>query len=81
MLAFAYCTSLKKINIPDKVTTLKMSTFYDCINLEEIIISENVTSIDTLLFGSCKNLKTIYYKGTAPGAPWGATNATVISDY
>ena len=80
-LAFYECKSLKKITIPDKVTELKGSTFASCINLEEVIISSNVSRISTGLFSGCNNLKTIYYKGLATGAPWGATNATVISGY
>jgi len=27
----------------------------------------------------CSNIKTIYYSGSATGAPWGAYNATVVT--
>ena len=46
-----------------------------------INIPSSVKTIGNGVFSGCTNLKTIYYKGTATGAPWGATNATVISDY
>ena len=58
-----------------------MGSFGICTNLESLIIPGSVTTIQRNSFIGSSNLKTIYYKGTATGAPWGATNATVISDY
>ena len=79
--AFDGRTSLTEIIIPNSVTSIGYGAFFDCTNLTTITIPESVTSIDKFTFSGSANLKTIYYKGTASGAPWGAENATVISDY
>lgn len=58
--------------------------------LESIWIPSTVTSIETKntfsydkcdLFTYTHPMKNIYYKGTAEGAPWGAYDATVITDF
>ena len=67
--------------IPNTVTNISNYAFYYCTELESITIPESVTAIGSFAFVSCDNLKTIYYKGTATGAPWGATSATVVSEY
>ena len=74
-------SGLTSIVIPDSVTSIGDGAFNGCKNLETVTISKNVTSMTASMFAGTDNLKTIYYKGTATGAPWGATNATVISDY
>lgn len=43
--AFYHCKSLKAINIPNSVTSIKISAFTDCTNLETIKIPPNVTEI------------------------------------
>lgn len=55
--------------------------FQGCTALKQITISENISYMDKKLFSECTNLNTIYYKGTATGSPWGATNATVITEF
>ena len=68
--AFAYCSSLTSIEIPEGVTTIKPSTFYGCNSLESIIIPEGVTSIGHQAFLGCENL-TIYCKCEASNKPTG----------
>ena len=79
--AFNNCTSLGEVNIANGLTKINLWSFGSCTNLESIIVPESVVTINKNSFGGSNNLKTIYYKGTATGAPWGATNATVIKDY
>ena len=78
--AFSNCRNLANITIPNSVTYIEKYAFKGCTSLTEIIIPDSVTNIDNTTFEDSKNLKTIYYKGTATGAPWGATNATVVTN-
>ena len=48
--AFASCTSLPSIRIPDGVTVIEQSTFNGCRNLAHVGMSENVTSIGITAF-------------------------------
>ena len=43
--------------IPDSVTKIDMSAFYNCSNLTEITIPNSVTYIDQWAFSGCSNLK------------------------
>lgn len=43
--AFAYCTSLTEVVLPNSVTTLPYATFLSCNNLSDIVISGNITAI------------------------------------
>ena len=79
--AFQGHNNLKNINIPNTITSIGVTVFAYCTGLESITIPDSVTSIGSNTFQFADNLKTIYYKGAATGAPWGATNATVVSDY
>ena len=69
---------VKSIVIPNGVTSIGPQAFYDCQGLTSITIPNSVTSIGTNAFDNCTSLETIHYSGTATGAPWGATNATVV---
>jgi len=78
--AFGGSSALKNISIPDSVISIENSAFYYCGNLTTINISNSVTSIGSNVFDKCSRLTTIYYSGIAEGSPWGAPNATVISE-
>ena len=45
--------------IPDSVTSIGDSSFYDCDNLTDVTIPDSVTSIGTSAFGNCSKLKSI----------------------
>ena len=55
----------------------QIRVFESCSNLISVTLSNNLTNIPTNLFENAFSLTTIYYSGTAKGAPWGATNATI----
>ena len=62
--AFAYCTNLTSINIPEGVISIGEYAFSDCKNLESINIPEGVTSIGEFAFFGCSGLTDVYYSGT-----------------
>ena len=57
--AFAYCKSLKSINIPNNVAYIGDSAFYGCSSLTSINIPNSVTSIGDFAFGGCSSLTSI----------------------
>ena len=54
--AFADCTNLVTITIPDSVTSIEYAAFYDCASLTSITIPDSVTSIGELTFSGCHNI-------------------------
>ena len=62
--AFADCTDLTFIKIPDTVKTIGTRAFYGCTGLTEMTIPESVTSIGTQIFYKASNLSTVYYNST-----------------
>ena len=62
--AFADCTAITSITIPDTVTTIGIRAFYGCTGITEITIPASVTSIGTQIFYKASNLGTVYYNST-----------------
>ena len=58
-LAFAHCTALQNINIPQNVTNIGVSAFLSCKSLTSITIPSGVTSIKMATFAYCTSLKSI----------------------
>ncbi len=54
--AFAYCSSLSSVTIPDSVIKINHEVFYDCDTLEEVFIGNGVTSIGDGAFYNCDSL-------------------------
>ena len=52
-------SSLISINIPDSVTSIGASAFYNCSGLTSINIPDNVTSIGSSAFAGCSSLTSI----------------------
>ncbi len=61
---FGKCYNLKKVIIPEGITTIDVSAFYYCTSLTEITIPSTVTEINRSAFEGCENL-TITYGGTS----------------
>lgn len=57
--AFSDCTSLKKINIPESVTSIGKSAFSGCKSLKDITIPNSVTDIGYCAFVACTSLESI----------------------
>ena len=78
--AFDHCTGLTEINI-NKVTSISQYAFNSCTGLTEITLPSMINSISITAFAGCTNLETITInksEGSISGAPWGASNATVV---
>lgn len=61
---FSYARSnLKKVDIPDTVTTIGYGAFYHCDELSDVFIPESVTSIEAFAFQNTKWLKDWYATG------------------
>ena len=59
--AFDSCTSLESINIPDSVTSIKRTCFFECSSLKDVAFGTNsqLTTIGQGSFQSCTSLETI----------------------
>ena len=54
--AFAWCSDLTSVTIPNSVTTIGNSAFYYCLGLTEVTIPNSVTAIEASAFGGCSSL-------------------------
>ena len=78
---FDSCSNLKKVVLGNKVKSITSYTFLDCTRLPDITIPNSVETIGYNCFSGCSALKTITInkpQDSVSGAPWGATNATVV---
>lgn len=62
--AFANCSGLTYIMIPDSITTIGASAFSECSGLEEITLFGSVTVIENAAFDGCTGLTDVQYIGT-----------------
>lgn len=76
---FYQCNSLENVTITENVTTIKQNAFVGTPALKELFIPSNVVTIENGAFFSALETITIEKpENSISGAPWGATNATVI---
>ncbi len=54
-----YATGLKKVVIPDSVTSVEQSAFQDCGNVESIVVGEGLKEIQNCAFKVGSKLKTV----------------------
>ena len=64
--AFAGCTNLASVTIPNSVANIGFGAFQDCTSLSSVTIPSSVTRIETSAFNYCYDLTGIYFKGNAP---------------
>ncbi len=57
--AFAACTYVKSIKIPDSITSIDDCAFRDCTYLESIVIPDSVTKLGDGLFKGCVSLTSV----------------------
>ncbi len=57
--AFAYCSSLTNVTIPNSVTYLGGQAFQYCSNLSSVTIGNNVTIIGGYAFDNCTSLGSV----------------------
>ena len=60
--AFAGCTSLSSITIPNGVKTIDAEAFYGCTTLTSITISSSVETIDADAFEGCSSLQEVLFE-------------------
>ena len=80
---FYYCSALQSVTFeePCQITEIPSSCFSGCSSLTSITIPSSVETINTTNFKYCTNLTTITINkptDSIAGAPWGATNATIV---
>ncbi|MDI9401959.1 MAG: leucine-rich repeat protein [Limisphaerales bacterium] len=64
--AFAGCSGLTSITIPDSATSIERGAFRGCASLTSVIIPNKVTFIGDHAFYGCSGLTNVYFKGDAP---------------
>jgi drug/metabolite transporter superfamily protein YnfA len=77
----ASCPKLANVMIGVAVKSIGRYAFANCVALTSMDIPSNVEAIDSETFSNSSNLTTITInkpQGSISGAPWGATNATVV---
>ena len=57
--AFARCSSLTFVSIPDSVTSIGGSAFYWCSSLTSVSIPDSVTAIESWAFYACSSLTSV----------------------
>lgn len=56
--AFAYCSSLKNVILPNECSEIERCAFRDCA-LEKIVFPKSMRKVDVLAFYNCKQLKQV----------------------
>ena len=62
--AFAYCTNISSIELPDSISSIGEKAFYNCHSLSSIKISDGITSIGKEAFTGCIGITRIHIPGS-----------------
>ena len=73
--AFAWCSSLTSITIPNSVTNIGIYAFRECTSLKSVTIPNSVTSIDKWAFDGCTNLTSVSIPESVMSIGWSAFGA------
>ena len=73
--AFARCSGLKSITLPESITNIGDAAFAGCSGLMSIIVPESVTCIGTSAFAGCEGLQTAGPIGGGYDYEYGWTNS------
>ena len=73
--AFAWCSSLTSITIPNSVTNIGIYAFRECTSLKSVTIPNSVTSIDMWAFDGCTNLTSVSIPESVTSIGWSAFGA------
>ena len=82
--AFYGCSTIERIVLTDKLTTICESAFSNCTSLRSIVIPKNVSRIDAVAFFGCENLIIFCESLKQPSEwhyAWNLSNHTVIWGY
>lgn len=64
--SFRECTSLKNVNLSNRVTKMAATVFYNCESIESIILPQSIEIMGQSVFMGCKTLKEIKICKTDP---------------
>lgn len=64
--AFAFCESLRSIDIPEGVTKIGTSAFGDCTALQSVTLPSSLSKLGLTVFGGCDELKSIIVAADNP---------------
>lgn len=81
---FEGCSWLAELTIPDGVAIIYDYAFRNCRGLQTVVLPASIEYMGDDPFDGCARIENIYCgfsEGAVSGAPWGATNATIIYDY
>ena len=70
--AFAYCDSLRGIELSESLVNLSSRAFYNCYNLESVCIPASLRNVGNDIFTGCDNLFCLFYSGSLDS--WKALN-------
>ena len=76
--AFAKCSSLKELIIPNSVVTLGEEAFFQCFSLKSIKLSESLKTIEKDTFWQCEQLESITFPGNISLISWGSWNNGIL---
>lgn len=68
--AFACCTKLTGVKIPEGVTSIGDYAFEECTELTDVIIPDTVTGIGNYVFAFCGKLKMVFIPETVEKIGW-----------
>ena len=79
--AFAYCSNLTSISIPNSITDIGREAFKSCSKLTSIIIGINVSNIGDGAFSKCDNIKKVIWMPVNPPIGYDNCDGYNIQNY